>query len=133
MNYVILGGRIKNIRENELKLTQEELADLIGISVNTVGRIEKATTPVNNIEIYLKICEISGHTLAELLDEKDNSIHSQRIKRKINFVLNGLSEEELDYIYSNVYKFSKFMHKDQIRTLEDIKHEAKNAQKEEIH
>lgn len=114
MNYKILGNKIKEIREKELKQTQKEFADSIGISKNTVSRIENATVNVNNIEVYLKICEITGYTMEELISEDKDNTHSKRLKRRINYILKDLEDEELEAIYFSLNKFFNIFHKDQL-------------------
>lgn len=72
MNYNKIGEKIRKIREKELKQTREEFAEEIGISIHTAARLENATSKVNNIEVFLRISEISGYTLDELLlDNKE--------------------------------------------------------------
>lgn len=126
MDYDKIGEKIRRIRETELKQTREEFAEEIGISIHTATRLENATSRVNNIEIYLKISEITGYTIEELLLEKDNSKNREKIRRKIDYILNVISEEELEYIYVNISQFIKFSHRKEIKTLKDIKQENKN-------
>lgn len=121
MNYDKIGEKIRQIREKELKKTREEFAEEIGISIHTVARLENATSKVNNIETYLKISEITGYTIEELLLEKDDSKNSEKMRKKINYILNVLSDDELEYIYRNIQEFTRFIHKDQVTTLKDIK------------
>ncbi len=132
MNYDKIGEKIRRIREKELKQTREEFAEEIGISIHTATRLENATSKVNNIETYLKISEITGYTIEELLLQKDDSKNRERIRRKIDYILNVVSEEELEYIYVNISQFIKFSHRKEINTLKDIKEKSK-SNKKEIH
>lgn len=125
MNYDKIGEKIRQIREKELKKTREEFAEKIGISIHTVARLENATSRVTNIETFLKISEITGYTIEELLLEKDDSKNSEKIRKKINYILNVLSDDELEYIYRNIQEFTRFIHKDQVTTLKDIKRKNK--------
>lgn len=125
MNYDKIGEKIRQIREKELKKTREEFAEEIGISIHTVTRLENATSRVTNIETFLKISEITGYTIEELLLEKDDSKNSEKIRKKINYILNVLSDDELEYIYRNIHEFTRFIHKDQVTTLKDIKRKNK--------
>lgn len=125
MNYDKIGEKIRQIREKELKKTREEFAEEIGISIHTVVRLENATSRVTNIETFLKISEITGYTIEELLLEKDDSKNSEKIRKKINYILNVLSDDELEYIYRNIHEFTRFIHKDQVTTLKDIKRKNK--------
>lgn len=56
-----MGERIKNLRK-EIGMTQQELADAVGISRNSLSRIETAVVP--NLTVYTamrlaKVLEIS--------------------------------------------------------------------------
>ena len=73
----------------------------------------------------MKISEITGYTIEELLLEKDDSKNSEKIRKKINYILNVLSDDELEYIYRNIHEFTRFIHKDQVTTLKDIKRKNK--------
>lgn len=125
MNYNKIGKKIRNIRENELKQTREEFAEEIGISIHTAARLENATSKVNNMEVFLKISEVSGYTLEELLLDNATTKEKERIIRRINYILNVLSEDELEYICGNITQFVRFNHRDQVKTLEEIKKELK--------
>lgn len=126
MNYDEIGEKIRYIRETELKKTREEFAEEIGISIHTAARLENATSKVNNIETFLRISEITGYTIEELLLQKEDSKEREKIRRKIDYLLNVVSEEELEYIYVNISQFIKFNHKNKIKTLKEIKQESKN-------
>ena len=130
MDYDKIGEKIRRIREKELKQTREEFAEEIGISIHTATRLENATSKVNNIETFLKISEITGYTIEELLLQKDDSKNREKIRRKIDYILNVVSEEELEYIYLNISQFIKFSHRKEINTLKDIK---EKNNKKEIH
>lgn len=125
MNYNKIWEKIRNIRENELKQTREEFAEEIGVSIHTVARLENATSKVNNMEVFLKISEVSGYTLEELLLDNTTTKEKERIIRRINYILNVLSEDELEYICGNITQFVRFNHRDQVKTLGEIKKELK--------
>jgi len=126
MDYDKIGENIRQIREKEIKKTREEFAEEIGVSIHTITRLENATSKVTNVEIFLKISEITGYTIEELLLQKDDSKNREKIRRKIDYILNVISEEELEYIYVNISQFIKFTHRDEIKTLKEIKRENKN-------
>ena len=125
MDYDKIGENIRQIREKEIKKTREEFAEEIGVSIHTVTRLENATSKVTNVEIFLKISEITGYTIEELLLQKDDSKNREKIRRKIDYILNVISEEELEYIYVNISQFIKFTHRDEIKTLKEIKKKTK--------
>lgn len=129
MDYSKIGEKVRGIRETELKQTREEFAEEIGISIHTAARLENATSRVKDVEIYIKISEKTGYTLDELLLDGNQSKEVERIKRRINYILNVLSVEELDYIYDDINRFVKFNNREQIKTLKEIKKELKKWSK----
>lgn len=58
MNMMTLGIQIKE-RRKALKITQKELADLAGISINTVVAAERGQGDPK-ISTYLAICNVLG-------------------------------------------------------------------------
>lgn len=126
MNYEEVGERIRNIRETDLKITREEFAEEIGVSVDTASRLENANKKIKNVETYLKIAELTGLTMEELLLGKEDTSSKQRLKKRINYLLNVIPENELEYIYLNISQFVKILHKDEINTLKDIKKKYKD-------
>lgn len=125
MDYNKIGENIRQIREKELKKTREEFAEEIGISVHTATRLENATRKVTNVEIFLKISEITGYTIEELLLQKDDIKNREKIRRKIDYLLNVLSDDELEYVYKYIQEFTRFIHKDKVNTLKNIKEKNK--------
>lgn len=127
MNYAQIGKRIRKIRETELNKTMEEFAEALDISIHTVSRLENANSNnIRNVEIYLKICELTGYTMEELLLDKQNDKTKEKIKKRINYLLNVISEDELEYIYISINQFVKFNNRNQITTLKDIKKKINN-------
>ena len=127
MNYKEVVERIRNIRETELNMTREKFAEEIGISLNTLVRLENASGNVTNIEFFIRIAEITGNTLDELTQEgkqKDMKSKEKMITR-INYLLNVVSPEELEYIYANARQFIQFCHQNEIKTLKEIKDDIK--------
>lgn len=78
----------------------------------------------------MKISEITGYTLEELLLQKEDNKNREKIRRKIDYVLNVISEEELEYIFMNISQFIKFLHRKEINTLKNIKEKTRNNKKE---
>ena len=98
----------------------------MAVRFHTAARLENATSKVNNIETFLRISEITGYTIEELLLQKKDSKKREKIRRKIDYILNVVSEDELEYIYVNISQFIKFTHKNEIKSLKEIKQENKN-------
>lgn len=126
MNYSKVGERIRKIRETELRQSREEFAEEIGISPITLARLENSTGKVSNIEFFIRISEITGYTLDELTLDENNSKTEEKIIKKINYLLNVISLEELEYIYENTRQFIQFNHRNEIKTLKEIKDQLKN-------
>ena len=89
--------------------------------------MENASGNVTNIEFFIRIAEITGYTLDELIQEGniDNEKAREKAINKINYLLNVVSLEELEYIYANSRQFIQFCHKNEIKTFKDIKDELK--------
>lgn len=126
MDYLEIGRRIRYIRENELNVTREKFAEEIEISNSTLYRIESPSKnqKVTNVETYFKIAQATGYSIEELLVGIYSNTDNREI-RKINYLLNVLSKEELDYIFRNIQEFIRFIHKKDVRTLNDIRKELK--------
>ena len=129
MDYSEIGKRIREIRENELKLTREEFAEKLGLSNSTLARLENPSNEqkVTNVETYFRIAQITGYSVEELMvGIYSNSSKNREIKR-INYLLNVLSKQELEYIFKSTQEFVKYIHKEDIRTLKEIKKDLKNS------
>lgn len=125
MNHNKIGERVRKIRKKILKQSMEEFAEELNVSKDTISRLENATSKVTNIEVFLKISEISGYTLDELLFDNKETPEKARIIRRINYILNILSKDELEYIYGSLNLFTRFEHRNQVKTLQEIKKEGK--------
>jgi len=67
-----IGLRIRNIREN-MRLTKEELANMLGISGQYLGMIEKGKNSIS-IEKLEILCNISHLSADYILFGKDNNL-----------------------------------------------------------
>ena len=85
------GKRIKNIRENELKISKTDLAKQIGISSQFLGLVEEGKG--NLVYRSLKLLrDLSGHTSDYILFGIDDSC-LDKTKQYLEF----FSEEQLKY------------------------------------
>ena len=66
INYKLIGERIKNKRK-EARLTQEQLAERLSVTVGYVSQIERGITKPN-LEMLSEICVILNCTLPYLTD-----------------------------------------------------------------
>ena len=58
MDHNKIGEKVRKIRKKQLKQTIEEFAEEIGVSTDTISRLENATAKVNNIEVFIRISEV---------------------------------------------------------------------------
>lgn len=103
----ILGSSIKELRTNK-GITQEKLAELLELGVNTTNRIETGTSFITS-ETFAKLCNIFDVHPSVLLSAKPNHIlkeHSDYIKA-INGSLQRCSLEKLKYIYGIIDVLNK--------------------------
>lgn len=66
INYKLIGERIK-IKRKEARLTQEQLAERLSVTVGYVSQIERGSTKPN-LEMLSEICVILNCTLPYLTD-----------------------------------------------------------------
>ncbi|MEI8129235.1 MAG: helix-turn-helix transcriptional regulator [bacterium] len=90
------GARIKELRE-EQGLTQENLAENIGVEYQTINRIENGVyfTNYNNLENLAKTFNVS-------IDELFNYSHLNKkpsLIKEINIFLENSAPKELEFIY----------------------------------
>jgi len=126
MNYQEIGERIRKIRKEELNKSREEFAEELSISTNTASRLENANNVVRNVEVFLKISEISGYTMEELLLGQNETTEKEKVRKRINYLLNVLTEDDLEYIFTIINDFIKYKHKEDVVTLKDIKDKIKH-------
>ena len=87
---------LKSFRENNLKMTQKEFADLIGLRQDNVSRIEQSVEQIP-LEILIKIANATGTTLDELVNYKrptPEPLHVKDTWRNADFVKKSI----VDYI-----------------------------------
>ena len=85
-----LGERIRK-RRQERHLTQEAFAELVGVSVNTVSRIEGGQTAMS-IETFKKMAQVLGVNAGELLGEN---------------ILWAVGEKEIDSMVFRIHHLKK--------------------------
>lgn len=84
MNYVAMGAKIKAARK-ELHLTQEQFAEIAGISASFIGHIERGSR-VASIETLCAICEALQVSADYLIGLSEDAA--------IKPILNDLTPEE---------------------------------------
>ena len=79
MDYQALGQRIRT-RRRALQLTQEALAERVGISASFLGHIERGTR-VLSVETLLSLCQALAATPDELLGMEHTALAAQLPQR----------------------------------------------------
>ena len=64
--------KVFHVRKNEMKLTQEEFAELLDISKDTVSNIERGKV-IPKTETMVTMSEKTGKTMDYYVTEKDNA------------------------------------------------------------
>lgn len=104
-----LGSRIKELRSAR-NLTQEQIADKIGISRQKYARIESGVNSIT-LDILSKVAEILGVSVGDITKVLDETpVVAYRVGDE-----NGSSEkifDMLDLFYANKHMYEKFQHKD---------------------
>lgn len=120
MDYIGVGKRIQYIRKKKLKMNREEFADLLNTNATSLGRLERGEIKTVDIAIIEKVSLESGYSIDEIvygfLDTNKNTFI-----KKINYLLNGLEEKELQYHFDNIRNLTKLYYSGDTRTLKDIK------------
>lgn len=103
----LLGGRIKALR-NAVSLTQEQIADRIGVSRQKYARIENGTNQIT-LDILTRIAgvlEVSVADITRVLD--DIPAVAYRAEEK-NFS-SGKIFDMLNLFYANKHMYAKLQH-----------------------
>ncbi len=96
LDYTIIGQRLKKARLNK-KLTQEQLAEQIDVSIAFLSRIERGSSHVN-LKRLTQICDILGVTEGFILNgTSSNSVNY--LTSEFNDILNNVSPEKQKLIY----------------------------------
>lgn len=92
----MLGEKIKTYRENQ-RMTQAEVAEILGIKSATVSKYESGTLEPN-IEALKKLSELFEVTIDELLNDEQDKVDISKIN-----VLNILREQKEMKLNGNLY------------------------------
>ena len=93
-----LGGAIKKARNNR-NLTQEELAELIGVTTEHVQQLESERRNPS-VELLLTIADTLDMSIDALLTINDD--RAQELKKMINLGLNHCSARDMEITYATV-------------------------------
>lgn len=96
LDYTIIGQRLKIARKSK-KMTQEELAEKLDVSIAFLSRIERGNSQVN-LKRLVQICEILEVSPGEILNGV-SSKSSQYLDNEFASLLKDCSSEQQKLIY----------------------------------
>ena len=94
---------LKNFRENYLKLTQAELAELIGVRQDRISRLEQNLDSISLEELVI-LSKKTGKSLDEITNYKRNVINKLEVKdswSKVRYIKNTVVNYIKDYSPKN--------------------------------
>ena len=94
---------LKNFRENYLKLTQAELAELIGVRQDRISRLEQNLDSISLEELVI-LSKKTGKSLDEITNYKKNVINKLEVKdswSKVHYIKNTVINYIKDYSPKN--------------------------------
>ena len=97
LDYSIIGERLKQARINE-KLTQEELAEELDVSVAFLSRIERGSSYIN-LKRLNQICSILDVTEGEILNGVSKDSHNY-LNKDFSILLKNCPPEKMNLIYN---------------------------------
>ena len=72
MDFANIGKRIQATRM-ENKITQKEMADFLGLSMNYISKLENGKTKIE-LKTFIKICDFLNISIYDVLNEKSDNI-----------------------------------------------------------
>lgn len=96
LDFTIIGSRLKRARLNK-KMTQEELAEQIDVSVAFLSRIERGLSHVN-LKRLSQICSILGISEGDILNGTASTSHQYLIS-EFNDILSNCPADKQKLIY----------------------------------
>ena len=99
MDKKVLGEKIKN-RRKQLKMTQFELAEKIGLHEKHISRIESGQN-YPNLESFFNILEVLDLKMSDF--DQDVELEQGKTRDELNYILNNSTSKELD-LYLNMIK-----------------------------
>ena len=104
---LIFGSSIREFRKSR-KLTQEKLAELMGMDKNTINRIETGTSFVKS-ETYAKFCNLFNVHPSILMSKRQDMLLKEHIdcRTEINQLLQTLPQDRLIDIYNIIIALNR--------------------------
>lgn len=96
IDYGVIGERLKRARKNK-KLTQEQLAEKIDVSIAFLSRIERGSSQIN-LKRLSQICDLLDVTEGEILNGT-SSKSNKYLNNEFNMLLKNCSSDKQKLIY----------------------------------
>lgn len=96
VDYNVIGERIKSARK-ACNITQETLAEKMGVSIAFLSRIERGSSQIN-LKRLSQICSILGTTEGEILNGVSSSSASY-LDSELSNILKECSPEKVKLVY----------------------------------
>ena len=102
-----IGKRIQATRI-ENKISQKEMADFLGISLNYISKIENGKTNID-LKTFMKICDFLNISIYDVLNEKSDNIIRYMDKELYELIIKcNLEKQKL------IYNMVKLLIKNQV-------------------
>ncbi len=105
LDYVLIGQRLKKARKN-LRMTQNELAEKLNISVAFVSRVERGNSRIS-LKRLTEFCSVLEVTEGDILNGVSNS-NNNYLTEEFSDILSSCSPKKQQLIY----KLSKIIAED---------------------
>ncbi len=96
LDYTIIGQRLKKARTDK-KMTQENLAEQLDVSIAFLSRIERGNSHIN-LKRLAQVCDILGVSEGYILNGTSSN-SSNYLTSEFNDILNSVSPEKQKLIY----------------------------------
>lgn len=96
IDYKLIGNRIKEKRKAN-RMTQEKLAEYLGVSVGYISQLERGITKIS-LDTLSKIADHFGSDVAEFIS-MSNLGNTDRAKQNFMEVYNALDIEEREMVF----------------------------------
>ena len=107
MDFANIGKRIQATRM-ENKITQKEMADFLGLSMNYISKLENGKTKIE-LKTFIKICDFLNISIYDVLNEKTDHIIRYMDKDLYELIIKCNLEKQ-----RFIYHMVKLMLKNQI-------------------
>ena len=107
MDFSNIGKRIQATRI-ENKISQKEMADFLGISLNYISKLENGKTNID-LKTFMKICDFLNISIYDVLNEKSDNIIRYMDKELYELIIKcNLEKQKL------IYNMVKLLIKNQV-------------------